>query len=721
MTTESTAPHALRARLLALIEVLGGPVLRTALPVTAGLWLLLAALWLAQVLGHGAPVGLARIIAVIALLALQVTLAGLFARLLQSRSQPWGLALLVLLQLGWIVGTLGLGFEVGRGYYTDEGHYLHHARRVNSGELFVRTMIYPHVLYHVDAFALWLSGLFPGLAERFTLAAAGPDLAPGAADWMVLRIVGALFGVLTLVPVFFAARHLGGNLAAVLAAGAQIFARHFHEGYQVNTCDVPSAAFAALALYWIARLVDEENPRLYLAAGISAGLAGATKYPAGVVVVGIVGVWVVHRLRERNFRLGLLWAGLASLATFLAVNPSLFVFPQETLFGTRGIFFGVRQYSQGGWIGVMPSSNTLFFLDKLLLDFRWPLVLLAVLGTWGLAREPRGRSILRRLAVFAIYPVAYFFLITSMNMVVVRNLFPLVPALAVVLGVLAAGSASLFDGFPTNPCARRTLPALLVVVALLWPAFTTGRQALALSRPGTRDLMSRWIAQHLPRGAGILKESYTPNFSPVEHPTLEQRFALRLPEASFSNPAFDYLLLADHAHGRFFRPEHQTPTQAAWYEETMAHHPLVHEVAPGPWRIGPRLTLHRLRQELEPQRRVTLRAAEAFLPNPRLLEGDAIHFSHPAQFALFKVSLAAGPLRLSTRPAFDGEARLLTGDDQELARLEVLGGTARGTVPDTEKLFVYLYPAEPPATLAGLTLDITDGKAPTEPAPGETP
>ena len=709
----SAALHPWKIRLLALLNLLSGPVLQRALPVTAGLWLALFVLWLAQILGYGLPLGVARILAIVAILALQVTLAGFIARMLHPRSQPWGLTLFSLLQAGWLLGTLGLGFEVGRGYYTDEGHYLHHARRLNSGELFVRTMIYPHVLYHVDAFALWIGDLFPGLVERFTLAAAGPTPAPDAADWMVLRIVGALFGVLTLVPVFFAARHLGGNLAAGLAGGAQLFARHFHEGYQVNTCDVPSATFAALALYWIARLVDEEKLSFYLAAGISAGLAGATKYPAGVVAVGIVGVWLVHRLRQRNFRLGLLWAGLASLGTFLVTNPSLFVFPHTTLFGPRGIFFGVRQYSQGGWIGVMPSSNTAYFLDKLLIDFRWPLVLLAILGLWGLTRSVDGRSILRRLAVFAIYPAAFFFLITSMNMVVVRNLFPLIPALAVVLGVLASGSTKIFEPFLTSPRIRQALPALLAIVALSWPLFTTGRQAVALSRPGTRDMMSQWIAQNLPRGAGILKESYTPNFSPVQHHSLEQRFALRLPEASFQNPTFDYLLLADHAHGRFFRPEHQTPTQAAWYEQTMDRHRLVHEVTPGPLRIGPRLTLHRLQQDFEPQERITVQAADAFLPNPRLLQEEAVHFSHPAQFALFKVSLAAGPLRLRTQGSFNGEARLLTGDGQELSRIKITDGAGQGTVSAAEKLFVYLYPAEPPTTFKNLTLKVTNfGEAP---------
>lgn len=668
---------------------------------TLTLWGLLVGLWLLDISGRldiavrglaetgSAATGLAALAAKgLAWITFAATfcLAGAAIReLLRPTRRGWGIWLLLLMMVAAGIGFMGLEHEVGGGYYTDEGHYLHRAQLVNSGQIFHRSMIYPHLLYYRDGFSLWLAGLFPGPVTTLAKGLYGVDEAT-ALPWLVLRWVNAALAISTVVPVFLTALRLGGRLSAVLAAVLIIFSAHYHDGFHVNICDVPSAVFAAWTFYLVALLAEKETLRRYLWAGVTAALAAAAKYPAGVVVTAIIGVWLLQRWRHRDWSWGLLAAGGISLMTFLAFNPSLLVYPQATLMGDRGLFFGVRQYSQGGWIGVMPTSNTSYYWQQLRHNFGGPVFALALLGGFGLPSAVR-----RRVLELAIFPIAFWLLICSMNMVVVRNLFPLIPPLAIFLGIGLAGTVALAKRWIPTSRSIGVAAALLVLV-LLPTVWRTTRQAVAMTQPSTRELMSQWMLQNVPRGASLLKESYTPNFQRVWFPSHELRFLLRFPEQALTDPTTDFALLASQAHGRFFRPEHQTEMQANWYRSFFAEHEKVHSVGPGALRLGPRLLLYRLRQELGIEAETVRHAGQAFLPNPALATGNSITFQRPGQFALFKVPRSEGPQRLIVEGTdIAGDVLVRDLANRELARHTLQGGSAFLELPSADKYFFYFY------------------------------
>jgi hypothetical protein len=707
-------PLAMKERLPLLLTTLKGTAQRRAFPMALCLWLGLAALWLLDITGSGVGLLPARLLTLAAVGSSGVALLSLSTRL-WSREQAWGRLLLFILTGALAIGFTGLAFEVGEGYYTDEGHYLEQARRVNSGRLFVGTMVYPHLLYYLEGFVLWISHLFPAITAWWAASLFGVTT-KAAVPWLVLRLVTATLGILTVVPVFLAAEKLAGRLAAGLSSGALIFAMHFHEGFHINICDVPSGTFAAFCSYFVVRLLTEERTDLYLFAGVFSGLAAAAKHPAGIAAVAIVAVWAFHRLRALNWgsgllnhgwlrnhgwlhsgllNFGLLWAGLASLDTYIDINPSVFVYPEATLTGTRGLFFGLQLYSEGGWIGVTPPSNTIYYLQKLLLDFRWPLVLFAAIGLFGLPSKVR-----LHLLVFAVFPLTFLGLLISMKIVVVRNLFPLIPALAVLLGVAASGVPALLERLlPLTRSKHRGVVAALIFSSLALPALATSRQALAMSRPGTRQLMQEWIRTFVPRGAGLLHESYTPRLRSVIYRLQGMRFAHRFPEAIFNNPRFDYILFSSHAHTRFFRPENQTVKQAQWYRDFFAQQELAHEVKPAALRLGPRLLLYRLKQDLEIPTEQNFPAVEAFLPNPRMLKKNQLHFERQGQFALFKAPFRAGHQRLLLDPPARGRVQVKNLAGTMLADLELIEGHAEIELPEKGKYFFYLFLAE------GSTLD----------------
>jgi len=553
------------------------------------LWALVFLVWGIDVGGASPPLLLCRAAVLLAVLATVVWLAGLLIRRLAGR-RGWALVaaavLPALLVLSLTVRCAGLSHEVEGRYYLDEGTYYHHASEINAGRMLRLSFTYPHLMYYLDALALWMASLFPG-AVRAWAGVVGVD-DPLGVSWLLLRGVVALLSALTVIPVYRIGERLGGTMAGAVAGLLLIVSPLFNDGSHLNTCDVPSAFFATLCLLFVARLADEERTSDYLLAGVGAGLAAGSKYPAGVVAVAIIAVWVLWRVTRRDLRFGLLWAGLAAIAAFLAVMPSVLVFPEAALFGGRGIFFGARQYGQGGWLGVMPRSNSLYYARELLGSFGWPAVLA---GLSGLAMGQRKRLLLWLLP----FPVVYLALIISMHMVVRRNLYPVVPILAALLGMGIAVWLGRLRQARWGGRARPALAAALLAVCLMQPAWQTGIQAIGLTRQSTREIAGEWIRAHVPRGSSIAKESYTPDFPEGEYEIFHGRFVTRLTLQELRR--FDYILVASAAYSRFRDPAALTrPHQremAERYTEIFRTWELVREWDPSETRLGPVIRLYR--------------------------------------------------------------------------------------------------------------------------------
>ncbi len=615
-----------------------------------------------------------------------------------ARARAAAFLLPALLMLSLAVRFTGLGHEVEGRYYLDEGTYYHHASEINGGDVLRFSFVYPHLTYYADAFVLWLASLFPGVIARLAAGVYGVQgvQEPLGVSWLLLRGVVALLSALTVVPVFRIAERLGGRTAGALASLLLIFSPLYNEGSHLNTCDVPSAFFATLCLLFAARLVDGESTRDYLLAGVAAGLAAASKYPAGVVAVAIVAVWLrwrINRIASRNWSWGLLGAGLAALASFTVSMPSLLFFPRQALLGGRGIFFGARQYSQGGWLGVMPANNGLFYAQNLAWSFGVPVLLVGLAGLFLLSRDVR-----RRLLWLLPYPALYLILIASMNMVVRRNLYPMVPILTVFLGL---GLAALLSWLRarTNAGAAKWLAPAAAALLLVLPLWRTAEQDVALSRPSTREVAADWIRAHVPPGATLVKESYTPNFQWHEYQVLQRRFAGRFAMEELRAPGNDYLLLASAAYGRFQQPERFIKPHhrelARVYQQVFSTFPLTQRWSQGRFRLGPELRLYRIPDPPDCAA-ADLPAAAAFVPDGRMRPRPKrpIQYTLEGQWAAFKGCFDAGRVRLTVRgePAGPGQVEVAALDGQRLEKVDLKTAADRGVrLPRRGKYLFYIY------------------------------
>lgn len=690
-------------------------------------WLAMVLLWLADALGRGLPAGVDAGVAWLTLAATGVGLGTVFQRLWKSGAP--GRTLLALLLLAGLTYFTGLAHELTERYFGDEGIYLSQARSINGeGRLLDPWFIYPHLLFYLDAFALWLASTLGPVVPFLARTVYGLE-GPAGLDALITRVVTATMGAGTVVPVFVAARRVAGLVAAGLAGGLIAMCPLFIRVAHLNISDVAGGFFAALTFMACARLLDGESPRKYLVAGLFSGLAAGGKYPAGVVAVAVLGVWLGWRLRRwglgravgpdaadegRGTAWGLLWAGLVSIAAFVGTTPSFLAFPQEVLRGEGvDLLFGFRQYARGGWTGVVRASNAGYYLEQILRTFGLPAVLLGLTGVAGL--EPRSR---RRLLWLLPFPAAYLLLMVTMRIAVARNLLPLLPALAVLLGAGAAGWVGLAGRSERlrRLVPSRTATALVLVLCLTLPAWRATKWTIRFARPTTRDVASEWIEENLPPGSALVQEVYTPIIRPKYlYPSAHPRFVVRLTPEQIRDPKFDFIFLASGAYQRFFRTDDlDTPYGAAVaerYEEIFQTFELVAEWTPDPLQAGPVLRLYELDPQQPPWSTSVVRSGGELLSSfPAMRPGGApgdedaragdggkdgpLTFDAPGRWALAKGYLEPGRYRVTVDADLAGDGggvQVLTRSGEEIDVDLFFGDeTAHVTLPRRDKYFVYV-------------------------------
>lgn len=675
----------------------------------AGLWLLVLILWLASALGHSAHPWISRAAVLLAGGALAVVLGARIRATWSSGGAP-GRILLLLVAASVLVHFVGLGHDIAHGYFKDEGTYRKAAQEINQGLVLRPWFIYPHLLFYLDAIALWIASLFePAVAfvARFAYGVEGPR----QIQVLVARHVTAALGALTVLPAFAIARRLGGTAAAALGGALVVLSPLYVQVAHLNISDVPAAFFSTLTLAAAAALLDRESRRGWVWAGLWAGLAAGSKYPAGVVAVAIVAVALRWALAERRFPIGLVISGGVALAAFAAATPSLLAFPGMVFRGGGAdILFGVRQYAGAGWTGVVQASNPAYYLGWLRHSIGLPALLL---GLAGLVVSPA--AVRRRLLWLLPFPALYLGLILRMNVAVSRNLVPVLPALAIFAG--AGVAALLFRGEARRPAWRRVALAAGLALCLAGPLYRTVEESVRQARESTRDVAASWVHANVAPGAVFLAEFYTPSLgNRWRYPVWRERFATRFPRRELRRPEHDFLFLASAAYERYLDPAGlvQAPWDeavAARYREIFDSFELVREFTPGRWQNGPTLRLYRLDPEpLVYRQRAVLPAAGARVSHGvmRPKGGRTITYRRRAgQWSLFKAHLAAGRYRVAVDAelAAPGRLRVSNRANAEIDRREVpVGGRLEIELPADDKVFLYLQLPET-SRLRGLALE----------------
>ena len=402
------------------------------------------------------------------------------------RHRGWALAVGALLAVALGLRLWGIGHGLPYVYNTDENaHFVPQAIGLFGHGLnphyFVNPPGFTYVLHGI--FAAWFGGR----------AAVGEAYATDPTQVFVLaRLVSALLGTVAVGLLYLAGARLAGRRAGFLAAAllAVAFLPVFYAHLALN--DVPALAPVCLSLWGTAGVLRFGRARDYAVAGLGIGLAAATKYTGGIVLVPLLGAAAIHltdpRARAAAAR-GLVLAGGAALAGFVVANPYAVLAFAEFREGLD--YQSSRAGEAAGKLGTTQDSGLAYY--------GWTL-------TWGLGWVPALAALAavpllwlrdRRVLAVLLPGVLLFGLFMGLQARYFgRWLLPVFPLLCLLAAAAAIHLTALLAG--GRPHLRSLLLAGAGVALLAQGLLASIHNGQVLSRPDTRATTRAFLEDTVP-------------------------------------------------------------------------------------------------------------------------------------------------------------------------------------------------------------------------------
>jgi dolichyl-phosphate-mannose-protein mannosyltransferase len=419
----------------------------------------------------------------------------------RARLVAWG-ALAVVLAGGLALRLWGYREGLPFVYNIDEAdHFVPRAVK-----MFSEGTLNPHYFANPPAFTYLLHFLFAiayggghGVVSHFQH--------DPAAVYELGRIAAAVLGTVALWLLYLVGARLLGRAAGLLAAAieAVAFLPSFYSHLALN--DVPTLAPVTASLLGTAGVLRKGRVRDYLLAGAGLGLACASKYTAGIVVVPLLAAAAL-RLRGpvadswRRVLASVLAAALAALLLFVVANPysvlDLHAFHAELVHQSSA-----SAESQGK-LGAPHETGVLYYLWTFTWGLGWVPALAALAGmvlVW------RRESALGWVLVPA--PLLFLAFMGLQGRYFGRWLLPIFPIACLLAAVTVAMLVGALGG--RGRAVRWVAAAVLSAGVLSQGLVHSLHSGAVMARADTRNLTRLWMLAHIPRNARIVVEPVSPN------------------------------------------------------------------------------------------------------------------------------------------------------------------------------------------------------------------
>jgi hypothetical protein len=420
------------------------------------------------------------------------------------RAASWAVAALV-------IGALGLrlwGIDHGLPYVfnaDENAHFVPRAIGMFGHSLNPEYFINPPGFTYLLHGAFWVRwGGREALGDAF---AADPGSVFGLA-----RVLSAVLGAAAVGFLVWAGRRLF-DLRVGLVAGALLAVAFLPVHYShLAVNDMPALAPLCLSLVGVAGVYRRGRVADYALAGAALGVACATKYTAGIVLLCLVAAAAtsqprplkgsvpvsVDRRKGTDPLRGLAVAGALAICGFLVANPYALLDP--------GAFkAGLLEQSQassdgGGKLGLVGDSGHLYYLSTLTWGLGWLPAVTAAAGAAGLwVRD-------RRLALVLVpAPVVFLLFMGFQDRFFARWLLPIYPLLCLLAAWAAVETAARLR--PGRTWAVAAVAALLCVQGLVFSIHND----VVLARDDTRALARAWMVDNIPEGDRVVIEPIAPD------------------------------------------------------------------------------------------------------------------------------------------------------------------------------------------------------------------
>jgi hypothetical protein len=247
--------------------------------------------------------------------------------------------------------------------------------------------------------------------------------------------------------------------------------------------------------------------RDYLLAGIGLGLACASKYTAGIVLLVLAAASTASYLQAqphaaRRALGGLTLAGVAALVAFLIANPYAILDYSE--FHSELVHQSTLSAEAQGKLGAPHDGGLAYYLWTLTWGLGWAPALAALAG--ALSVWWRGRAL---GWVLVPAPLLYLAFMGLQGRFFGRWLLPIFPILCLLAALFAVQLAEAVAR--RRPRLRVATTALLVAVLLAQGLVYSVHAGRTLARADTRNLTRAWMLAHIPAGVPIVVEPVAPN------------------------------------------------------------------------------------------------------------------------------------------------------------------------------------------------------------------
>ena len=420
------------------------------------------------------------------------------------RNQRWPIALISILALALLLRLYGITWGFPYIYHPDERYLVQSAYHFGTGDLNPGWFGYPalqmYILFFVNILFTgvgFMSGRFSSLEDVSAL-----WISQHHQFYLLGRLTTVVFGIGTVVLAYFLGKAFFrekkiGLLAALFLSVVPLHVEHSHYA----TTDVPMTFWITATCLAAYQAYMTGQRKYYVIASLTSGLAAATKYTVGLVIVTLV---IAHLLRVETGRRSLLrrllsgeliLSSACAAAAFLIANPFLLLNYEQALNDLEFDYLHARW----GSLTSPPGSSWCWYLsDALPAGLSLPLMLSSLSGLiYMLARRSKEAYIL------AIFPTLYLLFIGRWTVHWDRWLVPVAPFLLLFAAKLLFDLAvKLQQSFPHATVAF----TLIVIVLTLVPLSTSLLFDHRLTLPDTRTISKAWVEANIPVGSKILMD-----------------------------------------------------------------------------------------------------------------------------------------------------------------------------------------------------------------------
>ncbi len=459
------------------------------------------------------------------------------------------------LLVAFLLRVYGIRFGLPHIYHPDEPAVVGPVHlMVQTGDFNPHWFNWPSLYFYIQVFVYVARFLFG--ASRGSYASLADVTLPGFYFWG--RLVTALLGTFTVYVVYLIGKKMFDRETGLLGASfLALYFLHVRDSHYL-TVDVPATFFVALSFLFSYLVLEKNETKHYILAGLIAGLAAATKYNAIFVVIPLALAYVFRSLKDGVFG-GKVWLGFlfAALGFFIGCPYAILDLPAFL----DGVAFDIYHYRMGHE-GFEGSNNWLFYSHYLFKEGIGPTLFPLTCGGVLLSFARRSEKDWLLLS----FPLVYFVLLSTQRVNFVRSLLPIFPFAAIFGAVFVMRVARVvLDRVELAKGLKAALTAIFLISVLTLPVIKALEFGRGCSQKSTRTLAAEWIETNILKGSKIALEDYAP---PISGDFEVAGFRLQdHPLDFYVEEGFDYLIFSAGSYARFFKEPQKYPSQVEEYKK----------------------------------------------------------------------------------------------------------------------------------------------------------